>query len=74
VSGPALDRAWEGRPNHEEADKTDMGIPASFTSSTAQVGGELTSNPIVRKLTCSGSTEVGKLLMSSAPARSKSSR
>ena len=28
-----------------------------------EVGGELTSNPIVRKLTFTGSTEVGKLLM-----------
>ncbi len=39
-----------------------MGIPALFTSSTPPVGGELPSNPIVRKLTCSGSSEVGKLL------------
>jgi hypothetical protein len=28
-----------------------------------EIGGELTSNPIVRKLTFTGSTEVGKLLM-----------
>jgi succinate-semialdehyde dehydrogenase/glutarate-semialdehyde dehydrogenase len=28
-----------------------------------EIGGEMTSNPIVRKLTFTGSTEVGKLLM-----------
>jgi len=29
-SGPALDRASEGRPNHEEVDETEMGIPREF--------------------------------------------
>lgn len=33
------------------------------TSRPAEVGGELTSNPTVRKLSFTGSTEVGKLLM-----------
>ncbi len=33
------------------------------TNSPAEVGGELTSNPIVRKLSFTGSTKVGKLLM-----------
>ncbi len=33
------------------------------TNSPAEVGGELTSNPLVRKLSFTGSTEVGKLLM-----------
>ncbi|MCB9303150.1 MAG: NAD-dependent succinate-semialdehyde dehydrogenase [Lewinellaceae bacterium] len=33
------------------------------TSDPAAVGGELTANPIVRKLSFTGSTEVGKLLM-----------
>src|SRR5262245_7015209 len=28
--GPALDRAWEGRPNHEEADSPKMGTPCGF--------------------------------------------
>ena len=39
---------------------------ACSTSSPArprEIGGELTSNPIVRKLSFTGSTEVGKLLM-----------
>src|SRR5262249_1993859 len=43
------------------------GIPAGVfnvvTGSATEVGGELTSNPIVRKISFTGSTEVGKLLM-----------
>ena len=33
------------------------------TGSAAAIGGEMTSNPVVRKLTFTGSTEVGKRLM-----------
>ncbi len=44
------------------------GIPAGVfnvvtTSRPPEVGGELTRNPLVRKLSFTGSTEVGKLLM-----------
>jgi succinate-semialdehyde dehydrogenase / glutarate-semialdehyde dehydrogenase len=43
------------------------GIPAGIvnilTGSAKEIGGELTSSPIVRKLSFTGSTEVGKLLM-----------
>jgi len=43
------------------------GIPAGVvnvvTGSASEIGGELTSNPIVKKLSFTGSTEVGKLLM-----------
>jgi succinate-semialdehyde dehydrogenase/glutarate-semialdehyde dehydrogenase len=43
------------------------GIPAGvlniLTGSATEIGGEMTSNPIVRKLTFTGSTEVGKKLM-----------
>jgi len=43
------------------------GIPAGVINIvagvTSQIGNELTSNPIVRKLTFTGSTPVGKLLM-----------
>ncbi|WP_303979441.1 NADP-dependent succinate-semialdehyde dehydrogenase [Dongia mobilis] len=43
------------------------GIPAGVlnvvTGSASAIGGEMTSNPIVRKLTFTGSTEIGKLLM-----------
>jgi succinate-semialdehyde dehydrogenase / glutarate-semialdehyde dehydrogenase len=43
------------------------GIPAGIfnviTGGARDVGGELTGNPIIRKLTFTGSTEVGKVLM-----------
>jgi succinate-semialdehyde dehydrogenase/glutarate-semialdehyde dehydrogenase len=39
------------------------GILSVLTGSSAAIGGELTGNPIVRKLTFTGSTEVGKQLM-----------
>lgn len=43
------------------------GVPAGvlsvITGASGEIGGEITSNPIVRKLTFTGSTEVGKLLM-----------
>ncbi len=43
------------------------GIPAGVfsvvTGSSGAIGGEMTSNPIVRKLSFTGSTEIGKLLM-----------
>ncbi len=44
------------------------GLPAGVfnvvTGSAREIGGEMTSNPIVRKLTFTGSTEVGKTLLS----------
>ena len=43
------------------------GIPAGVfsvvTGASGAIGGEMTSNPLVRKLTFTGSTEIGKLLM-----------
>ncbi|MBO6784306.1 MAG: aldehyde dehydrogenase family protein, partial [Alphaproteobacteria bacterium] len=46
------------------------GVPAGVlsvvTGSSSEIGGELTSNPIVRKLTFTGSTAVGKALASAA--------
>ena len=43
------------------------GIPAGVlnvvTGSAAAIGGEMTGNPIVRKLTFTGSTEIGKVLV-----------
>jgi succinate-semialdehyde dehydrogenase/glutarate-semialdehyde dehydrogenase len=38
-------------------------IVTGSAASSALIGGELTSNPIVRKLSFTGSTEVGRLLM-----------
>jgi succinate-semialdehyde dehydrogenase/glutarate-semialdehyde dehydrogenase len=43
------------------------GVPAGVfnvvTGSASQIGGEMTGNPIVRKLTFTGSTEIGKILL-----------
>jgi len=43
------------------------GVPAGVfscvTGGASDIGGEMTSNPTVRKLTFTGSTEIGKLLM-----------
>ena len=51
------------------------GIPAGVlsvvTGDSKAIGGELTSNPIVRKLSFTGSTAVGKLLMAQCAATVK---
>ena len=51
------------------------GIPAGvfsvITGSSAAIGGELTANPIIRKLTFTGSTEIGKELMAQCAATVK---
>jgi len=51
------------------------GIPAGVINIVAgvtrEIGAELTSNPIVRKLTFTGSTQVGKLLMEQCAATVK---
>ena len=39
------------------------GVFSVLTGSSAAIGGEITSNPIVRKLTFTGSTAVGKILL-----------
>jgi succinate-semialdehyde dehydrogenase/glutarate-semialdehyde dehydrogenase len=39
------------------------GVFSCVTGPASEIGGELTSNPTVRKLTFTGSTEIGKLLM-----------
>jgi succinate-semialdehyde dehydrogenase/glutarate-semialdehyde dehydrogenase len=39
------------------------GVLNIVTGSAAAIGGELTSNPIVKKLSFTGSTEIGKILM-----------
>jgi succinate-semialdehyde dehydrogenase / glutarate-semialdehyde dehydrogenase len=38
------------------------GVVSILTGSSTEIGGEMTSNPLVRKLTFTGSTEVGKTL------------
>ncbi|MEZ5647533.1 MAG: NADP-dependent succinate-semialdehyde dehydrogenase [Alphaproteobacteria bacterium] len=51
------------------------GVPAGVfsvvTGSAAAIGGEMTSNPIVRKITFTGSTEIGKVLMAQAASTVK---
>jgi succinate-semialdehyde dehydrogenase/glutarate-semialdehyde dehydrogenase len=51
------------------------GIPAGvvniLTGSASEIGGELTSNPLVRKISFTGSTEIGKLLVAQGAATMK---
>ena len=51
------------------------GIPAGVvnivTGSAREIGAELTSNPVVKKITFTGSTEVGKALMAQAAGTMK---
>jgi succinate-semialdehyde dehydrogenase/glutarate-semialdehyde dehydrogenase len=51
------------------------GIPAGVfsvvTGSAGAIGGEMTTNPVVRKLTFTGSTEIGKELMAQCAATVK---
>jgi succinate-semialdehyde dehydrogenase/glutarate-semialdehyde dehydrogenase len=47
------------------------GVFSCVTGGSSEIGGEMTSNPIVRKLTFTGSTEVGKLLMEQCAATVK---
>jgi succinate-semialdehyde dehydrogenase / glutarate-semialdehyde dehydrogenase len=51
------------------------GVPAGvfnmITGNAAAIGGEMTANPVVRKLTFTGSTEIGKKLMAQCAATVK---
>lgn len=53
----------------------EAGFPAGvvnvITGKSEEIGGEMTSNPIVRKLSFTGSTKVGKLLMQQSAATVK---
>lgn len=53
----------------------EAGVPAGVfscvTGSASEIGGELSSNPIVKKLSFTGSTEIGKLLMAQCAATVK---
>lgn len=65
VIKPASETPYSALALAELADRA--GFPAGtvnvVTGSSSQIGGELTGNPIVRKLSFTGSTEIGKLLM-----------
>jgi succinate-semialdehyde dehydrogenase/glutarate-semialdehyde dehydrogenase len=47
------------------------GVLNVVTGSASEVGGELTSNPVVRKISFTGSTAVGKILMAQCAATVK---
>ncbi len=47
------------------------GVFSCVTGGAVEIGGEMTSNPIVRKLTFTGSTQIGKLLMEQCAATVK---
>jgi succinate-semialdehyde dehydrogenase/glutarate-semialdehyde dehydrogenase len=47
------------------------GVFSCVTGAAGAIGGEMTSNPIVRKLSFTGSTEIGKLLMAQCAATVK---
>ncbi len=47
------------------------GVLSCVTGSASEIGGEMTSNPIVRKLSFTGSTEVGKVLLAQCAATVK---
>jgi succinate-semialdehyde dehydrogenase / glutarate-semialdehyde dehydrogenase len=47
------------------------GVLNVVTGSAAEIGGELTANPTVRKISFTGSTEVGKVLMAQCAATVK---
>jgi succinate-semialdehyde dehydrogenase/glutarate-semialdehyde dehydrogenase len=47
------------------------GVLNVVTGSAREIGGELTSNPIVRKISFTGSTEVGKILMAQSASTVK---
>ncbi len=65
VAKPASQTPYSALALAELAERA--GIPPGVfnvvTGSAAAIGGEMTSNPIVRKLAFTGSTEVGKMLM-----------
>ncbi len=65
VIKPASQTPFSALALAELADRA--GFPAGvinvITGAASAIGGELTSNPIVRKLSFTGSTEIGKLLM-----------
>src|SRR5918993_187523 len=65
VLKPASQTPFSALALAELADRAGVppGVFNVITGSAGEVGGELTSNPIIRKLSFTGSTEVGKVLM-----------
>jgi succinate-semialdehyde dehydrogenase / glutarate-semialdehyde dehydrogenase len=65
VIKPASDTPYSALALAELADRAGIpkGIFSVVTGASGAIGGEMTSNPIVRKLSFTGSTEIGKILM-----------
>jgi succinate-semialdehyde dehydrogenase/glutarate-semialdehyde dehydrogenase len=65
VSKPASQTPYSALALAELAERAGVpkGVFSVVTGTASAIGGEMTSNPIVRKLTFTGSTEIGKLLM-----------
>ena len=61
---PCLGRALRGS-------RLPKGVVNIVTGSAGEIGDEICANPLVRKITFTGSTEVGKMLMPNAPATVK---
>src|SRR5689334_10521759 len=65
VIKPATQTPFSALALAELAERAGMpkGVFNVITGAASEIGGELTSNPIVRKLSFTGSTETGKILM-----------
>src|SRR5262245_58820919 len=65
VCKPATQTPYSALAMAELAERAGVpkGVLNVLTGSASEIGGEMTSNPMVRKLTFTGSTEVGKKLM-----------
>jgi succinate-semialdehyde dehydrogenase/glutarate-semialdehyde dehydrogenase len=65
VIKPASQTPFSATALGELAERAGMpaGVLNIVTGSASAIGGEMTSNPLVRKLSFTGSTEIGKLLM-----------
>jgi succinate-semialdehyde dehydrogenase / glutarate-semialdehyde dehydrogenase len=73
VAKPATQTPYSAFALAELAERAGVpkGVFSVLTGKAGEIGGEMTSNPIVRKITFTGSTEVGKLLMKQAASTVK---
>ena len=65
VAKPATQTPYSAFALAELAERAGIpkGVQNNVSGASSEIGGEMTSNPIVRKLSFTGSTEIGKLLM-----------
>ncbi len=73
VAKPATQTPYSAFALAELAERAGVpkGVFSVLTGKSGEIGNEMTSNPIVRKITFTGSTEVGKLLMRQAASTVK---